>query len=331
MIIETRAFARAALAGNPSDGYFGKTISISVKNFGAHVSLYETPELCIAPQRQDVNVFRNIHELIESVNAVGYYGGDRLIKAAIRRFHEYCSAQGIKLANRNFTIRYESSIPRQIGLAGSSAIATAAMKALMQFYEVDIPCAILPGVILSVETEELGIKAGLQDRVIQVYGGCVYMDFSRELMRKQQHGNYERLDPALLPPLYIAYRTDLGKVSGELFNDLRARYDAGETLAHETLGRMAQIAEEAKTALLNHDHEKLHLLTNENFDQRRKVMRISKENLQLVETARGCGASANFAGSGGSIIGIFQGDEMLTRLIVELKKINARVIRPYIV
>lgn len=47
--------------------------------------------------------------------------------------------------------------------------------------------------VLSVETEELGINAGLQDRVIQSYGGCVYMDFSREIMEKQGHGDYTHL------------------------------------------------------------------------------------------------------------------------------------------
>lgn len=35
-----------------------------------------------------------------------------------------------------------------------------------------------PSIILSVETDELGIAAGLQDRVIQCYGGLVFMDFS---------------------------------------------------------------------------------------------------------------------------------------------------------
>jgi hypothetical protein len=37
-----------------------------------------------------------------------------------------------------------------------------------------LPKAELPGLILSAETE-LGITAGLQDRVIQVYEGMVYM------------------------------------------------------------------------------------------------------------------------------------------------------------
>ncbi len=70
---------------------------------------------------------------------------------------------------------------------------------------------------------------------------------------------------------------------------------------------------------------------NENFNLRKKIMYISESNLELVETARKCGASAKFAGSGGSIIGTYKDDEMLTKLIVGLKKINARVIKPYII
>jgi len=146
--------------GNPSDGYFGKTISIIVGNFGAHVSLYQTPELQIEPQTQDRNVYRNIFDLVDSVSLVGYYGGDRLIKATIKKFWEYCEQHGARLNSKNFTIRYHSSIPRQVGLAGSSAIITATMRALMQFYDVKIPLEILPSLILSVETDELGINAG---------------------------------------------------------------------------------------------------------------------------------------------------------------------------
>ena len=132
MIIESRAYARAGLLGNPSDGYFGKTISIIVRNFGAHVSLYQTPELCIEAKDQDLNIFRNMSELVESVNQVGYYGGERLIKASIKKFSEYCNNNGIRLDNKNFTIRFHTSIPRQVGLAGSSAIITATMRALME-------------------------------------------------------------------------------------------------------------------------------------------------------------------------------------------------------
>ena len=59
-------------------------------------------------------------------------------------------------------------------------------------------------------------------------------------------------------------------------------------------------------------------------------MNISESNYELVNTARKCGASAKFSGSGGAIIGIYEDDDMLRKLIVELRKINARVIKPYI-
>jgi glucuronokinase len=331
MIIESRAYARAGLLGNPSDGYFGKTISIIVRNFGAHVSLYESPELHIEPQEQDLNVYRNISHLIESVNIMGYYGGSRLVKAAIKKFYEFCSSNDIKFNHKNFTIRYHSSIPRQIGLAGSSAIITAIMRALMQFYNVDIPVEIIPNLVLSAEVDELGINAGLQDRVIQTYQGCVYMNFEKELMTKHGHGEYERLDVNLLPKLFIAYKTDLSKVSGKIFNDVRARYNNNDSFVIETLDRIAEIAEQGKETIIKRDYKKLHELMNENFDMRQRIINISESNLELVQVARSCGASAKFTGSGGSIIGIYTDDEVLTRLVIEMKKIKARVIKPYII
>jgi glucuronokinase len=330
MIIETRAYARAGLLGNPSDGFFGKTISITVQNFGASISLYETPELRIEEMDVDQTTFRNIHHMVDSVKLTGYYGGTRLIKAAVKKFVEYCESNDIRLVNKNFTIRYRSSIPRQVGLAGSSAIVTATMKALMQFYEVEIPKPILPSIILKAETEELGITAGLQDRVIQVYEGCVFMDFEKEHLLKNGFGKYEPINPGLLPKLYLAYKVELGKVSGAVHNNVRERYDKGEKLVIDTLSELAEVAEEGKRAILKKDYTSLNKLINKNFDLRCKIYNISDSNMELVMNARSCGASAKFSGSGGAIIGMYQDDEMLQRLILNLQKINARVIKPII-
>ena len=331
MIIEARAFARAGLLGNPSDGYFGKTISITVRNFGANVTLYETPELVIEEQEEDRNQFRNIHQLMENVRATGYYGGTRLVKAAIKKFGEYCEDKGIRLNSRNFTIRYQTSIPRQVGLAGSSAIVTATMKALMQFYEVDIPKPILPGLILSAEVDELGINAGLQDRVIQVYEGAVYMDFNREDFDRRGHGIYEPLDHSKLPGLYLAYRTDLSKVSGKIFNNVKERYHNGDRKVIDTLAEIGELAEKGKQAIEARDYQTLNQLMDRNFDLRSEIMNISESNREMVRVARDCGASAKFSGSGGAIIGMYEDDDMLRRLMVHLKKINARVIKPFII
>lgn len=330
MIIESRAYARAGLLGNPSDGYFGKTISIIVKNFGAIISLYQTPELVIEEMEVDRNSFRNIYHLTESIRQNGYYGGRRLIKAVIKRFCEYCEANKIRLANKNFTIRYQSSIPRQVGLAGSSAIATATMRALMKFYDVKIPIEIMPSIIMAAETEELAINAGLQDRVIQVYEGCVFMDFNKEYVQKHQHGKYERLDPALLPKLYLAYKTNLSKVSGTVFNNLKERYNNGDQQVLDVISELADVTVQGKTALLNRDYDLLNELIDHNFDLRCKIMNISDSNMEFIRVARESGASAKFSGSGGAIIGMYKDDETLSKLVVNLKKINARVIKPYV-
>lgn len=64
----------------------------------------------------------------------------------------------------------------QAGLSGSSAIVCAALNCLLDFYEVRhlVKVEVRPNLVLSAE-KELGIVAGLQDRVAQVYGGLVYM------------------------------------------------------------------------------------------------------------------------------------------------------------
>lgn len=330
-MIETRAYARAGLLGNPSDGYYGKTISISVRNFGASITLHESPELQIEPQTQDSNVFKNIFHLRDTISTLGYHGGIPLVKAAIKKFLEYCEKEGVKLSNQNFTIRYRTTIPRQVGLAGSSAIIVATMRALMQFYKVEIPLPLLPTLALKAEVEELGITAGLQDRVIQCYEGCVYMDFSRDLIEKQGYGYYEPIDPRLLPKLYIAYKTDLSKVSGKVLNNIRQRWEQGDEHVVGTLQKIAGVAEEGRGVIKEQNYDRLNELVNQNLDHRAEIMTITDRNRAMIETARACGASASFTGSGGSIIGIYRDEEMLNRLFVELKKQNARVIKPFIV
>ncbi len=331
MLIETRAYARAGLLGNPSDGFFGKTIAVSVRNFGASVTLYPSPELHIEPQPQDGSVFRSLHHLRDAVSTLGYHGGVPLVKAAIKKFAEYCEAEHIRLPNHNFSIRYNTSIPRQVGLSGSSAIIVATFRALMQFYQVEIPLPVLPNLVLATESEELGITAGLQDRVIQCYEGCVYMNFDRSIMDQQGYGAYESLDSRLLPKLYIAYNTDLSKQSGRIHNDVRARWLKGEKLVVDTLAEIADLARQGREAIAEQNIPLLNELVNHNFDLRTRIYTINERNRSLIDTARACGASASFAGSGGTIIGIYRDDAMLNRLFVSLKKINARVIKPYVV
>ena len=97
----------------------------------------------------------------------------------------------------------------------------------------------LPEFILNIELRELGIAAGLQDRVIQTYRGLVFMDFSgsNDMGIGNDNGNvndgsnvevvdginplvceynsacssrYMPIDEALLPFLYMAHNLSAG-------------------------------------------------------------------------------------------------------------------------
>ena len=333
IIIRKRAYARAGLIGNPSDGYHGKTISISVRNFWAEVVVYEWESVEIVLAEDDRARFSSIADLARDVKLHGYYGGIRLIKATIKRFVEYCDRQGLCLHDRNFSVRYSTTIPRQVGLAGSSAIIVATLRCLMEFYGVEIPREAQPSFVLSIEREELGIAAGLQDRVIQVYEGLVYMDFDRSREHDVQGFkcyHYEPLDPALLPPIYLAYHDALSEPTEVFHNDIRARFDRGEEKVVNAMQHFAALAASARQALLDRNADRLSQLMDENFDTRRSLYNLSPWQIQMVETARRCGASAKFAGSGGAIIGTYRDEAVFEQLCQTLGTSHVRVIKPQV-
>jgi glucuronokinase len=330
MIIHEKAYARAGLIGNPSDGYFGKTISFRIKNHFAEVTLYESPEIEILPNERDHCRFSDINALVQDVITFDYYGGVRLLKAAAKKFADYCRDNRITLEKKNFTIRYNTNIPQHVGMAGSSAIITAAFQALMKFYKVEIPKTLLPNLILSVETEELKIAAGLQDRVIQVYGGMVYMDFNQEHMKAHGYGIYEPLPLNKLPPLYIAYRLDLAEVSDKVHSNLSARWDAGDPKVIAAMKFFADITEKARNFLKGQSTDDLSALMNSNFDKRCEIMQISEPNMRMVRAARGCGASAKFTGSGGAIVGAYKDDAMYQKLEDTFGPLKIKIFKPEI-
>ncbi|MEZ6066798.1 MAG: hypothetical protein R3B90_14085 [Planctomycetaceae bacterium] len=334
-IIRTHAFARAGLIGNPSDGYNGKTISIIVRDFAARVTLYDWPKIEIVWSQDEHSQFDSVQELVRDVRLHGYYGGIRLVKSTIKRFVDYCERKRLPLHQRTFSIRYESNIPRQVGLAGSSAIIVATLRALIEFYGVDIPPEIQPSLALDVERHELGISAGLQDRVIQVYEGAVYMDFDKSRERVDPefnlaYGVYEPLDATKLPPLYLSYSADVGEPTYVVHNPLRARYEAGDADVHAAMRRFAELTEEFRQALAAADVSEMSRLLDANFDTRRSIMKLNADHVAMIEAARSTGCSAKFAGSGGAIVGVCPDDATFAKLKRRLGELGCNVIRPTI-
>jgi len=319
MIIYKRVGARVGLMGNPSDGFGGKTLATLISDFSASVVLWESPKIEILPHPLfDPMCFGSLEDLASTASFDGYYGGLRLVYAACKKFYQWCVEAGVKLKRHNFSIQYDTTIPRQVGLAGSSAIVTAIVKGLMELHELtedDVPLSLQPSLVLSVETEELGISAGLQDRVVQVYGGLVYMDFDRDYIAEHGHGRYERLDLSLLPPLYLAYTPEPSD-SGKIHSTVRYRFDRGEREIVEGMRRLGELTDASREALEARDYETLSRLMDENFDVRRRMYgdeALGQTNLRMIELARSLGLPAKFPGSGGAIVGMYLDEEQFSR------------------
>jgi galactokinase/mevalonate kinase-like predicted kinase len=275
------AYARAALLGNPSDGYGGRTISFAFTNLSADVEVVEAERSEVHPA-----------------------AGRPLLQATLARFRRYARAAEQPVPASGLSFHWRTSIPREVGLGGSSAIVIAAIRALCGLYGVSIPRGDLPTMALSVETEGLGIEAGLQDRVAQTYEGLTYMDFEPEAVPAQGHGAYEQLDPGLLPPLLVAYEPGASESSSRPHGDLRGRYERGDPDVVQAMDEIAGLARLGRDCLLSGDHDGLRRALDRNFDARRRLYPLDPRHIRMIEAARSAGASANYAGSGGAITAI---------------------------
>ena len=167
--------------------------------------------------------------------------------------------------------------------------------------------------------------------MVQVYEGAVFMDFDRARMERDGHGLYEAIDPARLPPLYVAYHDRLAEGTEVTHNDLRSRYERGETVVHEAMARWAELAQQARDRIAAGRGREIGPLMDENFDLRAQLIRISEGNKRLIATGRQLGAAVNFAGSGGAVTGMWDGDpKRLQALRAAYDGIGARLVLPEI-
>ena len=328
--VKAKSFARAGLLGNPSDGYFGKTLSFAFSNFGVDLRLTASSRMRFVPGEVDDAMFDSPAQLVHDLRIYGYYGGIRMLKAVAKLFFEYCMEHGIDFPQKNFTAEYKINVPRLVGLSGSSAICSAMLKALMKFYGVTVPAEYAPTLCLEAERDELGINCGYQDRVIQMYNGLVFMDFDRAYLEEHEYGRYERLDPALLPNLYIAYDPNRAEESGKAHRKVKKLFEEKKPDVLAAMSEFAELAQKGRDALVAGRKEDLPALIDANFDLRNKIFNVSEENRRMVQVARNAGSSAKFAGSGGAIVGTYTDEEQFTRLSVALREIGCRTLKPNI-
>uniref|UniRef100_A0A3B5L6P8 GHMP kinase C-terminal domain-containing protein n=1 Tax=Xiphophorus couchianus TaxID=32473 RepID=A0A3B5L6P8_9TELE len=343
--ITCRSYARVGLMGNPSDGFNGKTIAMTISNFWAEVTLVESQTLVtgLPHPLNDPTEFGSLQDLFCISRREGYLGGLRLLQATCKKFYQFCSKRGIALTKQNFTLKYDTNIPRQVNkyfplsLYHHSAIVSATLKCLMKFYNItdnDLPKSIRANFILSVETDELFITAGLQDRVVQVYEGLVYMDFSKKLMDEQGYGNYASMDMSDLPPFWLAYLSDPSD-SGRIHSNIRQRWLSGEPVVVEAMKTFAELTDQARSAIKDRDWTRLAQLMDQNFELRRSIYTddcLGPGNLRMVQLARQFGSAVKLPGSGGAVVGLCPDQARLVEMRQAFQEAGCVfcVISPYI-
>ena len=315
-------------------------MGLAVPRFGATVELAVADELEIVPNPDDEPWWEDVGDLVDQVDCYGYLTVPQLLAASIRTFADVASFEAAAMGSdagpmlagfpsTRFRLTYHTSIPRQVGLGGSSALVIATLRCLAEFTGLDVPPEILPSIALRVETEQLNLTAGLQGRVVQTFGGLMAMNFGETTTDARfgvSHGEYHPVDPASLPALFLAYRSSAARPSDRFHRVLRRRYEDGDSTIRELLHQLAAMALEGEAALRWNDGDRFAELLGENMRLRRQLGPVPDEQIELIDLAVACEAPATFAGSGGAIVGAYADDDHLARLKTALGSVDAVVV-----
>ena len=230
----------------------------------------------------------------------------RLLAAAADGF---AGAQG---ALPTVTLSASTSIPRSVGLAGSSALVIAALRALAAWTGHRWAPLELAELALAVERDRLDISAGLQDRLVQAVGTPLSMTFDPV--------GYRELTVPDDLLLFVAWNPHGSQSSDTVHRSLRRRFDGGDPDVHTAMRELGVQAARARRAIEDHDVVLLGEAMDRSFDLRASMIEIDSTQQMLVDIGRTSDAAVNSAGSGGSVVGLARRAEDITKLQAEYER-----------
>jgi len=288
--VAASAPARANLIGNPSDLYGGAVLGCAVP-LRARVALAPAARL----------------ELASGGDSVGVAGPDDL---ALRgdRFDVARAALRAELESQDalpaVRIAYDTEIPFGSGIAGSTALLVALLRALAAWRgEAPSPYALAER-SRATERRLLGVACGWVDHYLCSFGGLRYVDLRGKERDDAPPGSPYATVEDLAPyvprlPFVLAF-TGVAHHSGSVHAPIRARWERGEPAVVAAYQRMTAIAREGKAALLHADWAALGALLDENHALTRGLGGSADAVERLIEAARRAGApGAKLAGAGG--------------------------------
>ncbi|MFT5290178.1 MAG: glucuronokinase [Planctomycetota bacterium] len=301
------ALGRVGLLGNPSDGYGGKVLSFTFLDQQAEVRVAPSERARVTGPNGEALEAASLDALLPRLLDPSLPPGADLILGAWGRFRRHAEEQGSPLAGAAGVLRVAATttIPRQVGLSGSSALVIASLRAFGAHFQVGISPIALAAMALAVEVDDLGLSAGPQDRVVQSFEGLVSMDFSGP----HREEAYVPLEPFLLPALFIAWTPKTGVPSSTAHREVRERWDRGDPEVRQAISAFAPLAVAGVEALERGDAKALADLLDQNFAARRAIWPLAQSDLDLVALAHKHNTGAKLAGSGGAIVGVLRDND----------------------
>jgi galactokinase/mevalonate kinase-like predicted kinase len=286
---------RAGIIGNPTDMYGGAVLSCSV-GMRARVTATPASEWVLEAGGQECRIAGpdDLHPRRDQFD---------LARAVLDYLH---------LPSPACRIRYESDIPMRSGLAGSTALVVAMVRAMFACAGEHPTAYQVAERARYIELNYLKVVCGYQDAYMCTFGGLNYIDFrSKQFYRQAEAELFGTVEPlaAYVPNLpFVLGFTGVQHTSGAVHRPLRERWLDGEAAVVEGYRRITEIAQLGKKALLLADWPALGRLMNENHAIQRDLGGSGESNERLITAALQAGAPGTKlagAGDGGTIIALW--------------------------
>lgn len=294
-----RASARAGVAGNPSDALGGAALAVPVASLTAQVELRDAARLSVR-DAAGPPTWSSVGELVDSVARLGHDGGDRLVTAAIATLHRHLADQGTAPDDGPFQAVWRTDIPRSVGLAGSSALVIATLRALCRRWDVTLSVDELADLARRAEVDELGIAAGWMDRAVQARDAPTMVE--RPTDPAGAHPPMHTIELSAPVELVVAWDESGASPSGRLHAELRARFAARDPVLDVCVDGLVEAARAAAEALEHTDLDALAEAVDRSCVLREQLGALDERTSQLAAMARSAGGAATSAGSGGAVL-----------------------------
>ena len=316
------AAARAGLAGNPSDALGGAALAVPVPGLWAEVELSDSDRVSVRGPAADEH-WPSVTALVEHADRYGHEGGDRLVTAAIVTLRRYARSGEVDISDSPFEASWSSNIPRSVGLAGSSAVVVAAMRALSRRWGMDLSPATLAALALAAERDELGVAAGWMDRATQAHDTATLVETGVPIVLDGVTA-VEMAPVVVAEPFELVVAWDVGGAapSGRVHGRLRERLDAGDRLVVDAVAALLDAARQAAAALRSGDRAALADAMETTRGQRVALGALDPATARLAEIAATRGAVATSAGSGGAVSALPSEVDGAVEVVAEFERLG---------